>query len=202
MAKVTTLDEKGLLVRLQSGDHTAFENIYHMYQGKMIASALRLLKSPDLAEDMVQALFIKLWEQRRNIDTSKSLNAFLYKIASNMAYDIYRKAGRDRKLFDHLLHHSQKSYTHIDDYIHSKENKEQLQMAINSLPPQQRLVYTLCKIEEKSYQEVSRELNISEGTVNNHLTRANRSVKAYFCNLSASGAVISIFLASIFGETQ
>ncbi|QRY55568.1 RNA polymerase sigma factor [Sphingobacterium siyangense] len=202
MKKVSTLDEKGLLVKLQSGDHTAFENIYHLYQDRMIASALRLLKSPDLAEDLVQALFIKLWEQRMNIDTSKSLSAFLYKIASNMAYDIFRKASRDKQLFDHLLYNSQKSYTHIDDYIYSKENKEQLQMAIDSLPPQQRLIYTLCKIEEKSYQEVSRELNISEGTVNNHLTRANRAIKAYFSHLSTSGALISIFLVSIFGETS
>lgn len=190
-------DEKELLRSLQSGDHVAFEKIYHLYKRKMIVAALRLLKSPELAEELVQNLFLKIWEQRLRIDVNQSLNAYLYKVAKNMAYDTFRKISRDRQLQEHLIKATAIVYDHVDDYIYNKENKRQLSDAISLLPPQQQKVFTLCKLEEKSYEEVGQLLNITTGTVNNHLTRANQSIREYFLNRSREGVAISLIMAAI-----
>lgn len=171
-------DELELLRRLKLGDHAAFEMVFHHYKSQMARNALRLLKDPELAEDLLQELFIKLWEQRSKIDTEKTLGSYLYKIASNLAYDYFRKAAKDQKFREHLWTTSPLTYEPIEKSLFSKENKLALDYALAKLPEQQRLVFTLCKIEEKSYQEVAELLNISIGTVNNHLTRANSSLRA------------------------
>lgn len=193
MENLKLYDEQELLRRLKSGDHTAFEMVFHRYKSKMARNALRLLKSPELAEDLLQELFIKLWEQRSKIDADRTLSSYLYKIASNLAYDCFRNAGRDQKLREQLLSNSPLAYEPIEKAIFDTEKKILLDNALSMLPEQQRIVFTLCKIEEKSYSEVATLLNISIGTVNNHLTRANSSLRALL--QKAEGAMP--FLATI-----
>lgn len=197
MRTITTEQEIELLQRLRTGDHAAFEEIYHLYKVRLIASSLRLLKSPELTEELIQNLFLKLWEQRAKIDTSQSLNAYLYKVAHNMAYDMFRKISRDKRLYDYLIQATALSYDHIENYIFSKENQAELNKAISLLPPQQRKVFTLCKLEDKSYAEVSAILQITTGTVNNHMTRANQYIKDYFTENSKSGIAVSLLTVAI-----
>jgi RNA polymerase sigma-70 factor (ECF subfamily) len=195
--KLNTDDERELLEKLRSGNHAAFEEIYHIYKVRLIANSLRLLKSPELAEELVQDLFLKIWEQRHRIDTSQSLNAYLYKVANNMAYDTFRKISRDKRLYDHLVLATESTYDHIEKYIFSKENMEELNKAIHLLPPQQQKVFTLCKLEDKSYEEASLILNITIGTINNHMYRANLFLKQYFSERTGSGIAITVLMSAI-----
>lgn len=187
-------DEQELLRRLKSGDHNAFERIFHRYKSKMAQNAVRVLRSSELSQDLVQELFIRLWEQRSKIDTDKTLGAYLYKIASNLAHDYFRKAGRDQKLREQLLAISPVTYEPIEKVIYNKEDKLLLDKALSMLPEQQRAVFTLCKVEEKSYQEVAELLNISIGTVNNHLTRANRSLRALLQKAQSPAPLLAALL--------
>lgn len=193
MEPLKLYDELELLPRLRSGDRVAFDIVFHKYKSQMAKNALRLLKSPELAEDLLQELFIRLWEQRSRIDPDRPLATYLYKIASNLAYDYFRKAERDQKLREQLLSISPVAYEPIEKAINEKESRLALERALSMLPEQQRIVFTLCKIEDKSYQEVAELLNISTGTVNNHLTRANTSLRA----LLQKSQVPSFLLASI-----
>ncbi|WP_286705846.1 RNA polymerase sigma factor [Flavobacterium sp. 38-13] len=187
-------DEQELLRRLKSGDHNAFEKIFHRYKSKMAQNAVRVLRSSALSQDLVQELFIRLWEQRSKIDTDKTLGAYLYKIASNLAHDYFRKAGRDQKLREQLLAISPVTYDPIEKVIYNKEDKLLLDKALSMLPEQQRAVFTLCKVEERSYQEVAELLNISIGTVNNHLTRANRSLRALLQKAQSPAPLLAALL--------
>ncbi|TRW21488.1 sigma-70 family RNA polymerase sigma factor [Flavobacterium zepuense] len=198
MKLVPLHDELDLIVRLRDGDHAAFEEIYHLYKAKMIANALRLLKSRELAEELLQNLFLKVWEQRTRIDTTQPLNAFLYKVAQNMAYDLFRKVSRDKKLQEHLIAATITSYDHIEKHIFRKENLEELNKALSLLPPQQQKVFTLCKLEDKSYEEAGRILNITPGTINNHMHRANLFLKEYF---SRRSGIAVTFIASVICES-
>jgi len=196
--KIVSLDEeRKLLEKLQAGDHAAFEKIYHLYKARLISASLRLLKSPELTEELLQNLFLKIWEQRERIDTTQSLNAYLYKVAHNMAYDVFRKASRDKRLYEHLAVATKTSYDHIEKHIYRKENQAELNEAISLLPPQQQKVFILCKLEEKSYDEASKILNITTGTINNHMYRANVFLKEYFSKKSASQASMGILLYAI-----
>ncbi|MXN91149.1 sigma-70 family RNA polymerase sigma factor [Flavobacterium sp. Sd200] len=197
MKMINPNEERDLLERLQGGDHIAFEKIYHLYKTRLISASLRLLKSPQLVEELLQDLFLKVWEQRDRIDTTQSLNAYLYKIAHNMAYDVFRKAGRDKRLYEHLIIATQSSYEHIEKAIFRKENQAELSKAISLLPPQQQKVFVLCKLEDKSYEEVSRLLNITTGTINNHMYRANLFLKEYFSQRSRSQITLGLLLSTI-----
>lgn len=133
-----------------------------------------------MVEELVQNLFIKLWEQRDRINVSQSLNAYLYKVAHNMAYDTFRKISRDKKLQEHLFFNTSAEYDHIEKLIFDKENCLALNNAISLSPVQQQKVFVLCKLEEKSYAKVSEMVNITTGTINNHIYRANLFLKEYF----------------------
>lgn len=200
MSQPQNTDERELLQRLRDGDHAAFEQLYHAYKVKLIANSLRLLKSRELVEELLQDLFLKLWEQRRKIDPEQSINAYLYKLANNMAYDTFRKISRDKRLYGYLLSTMESHYDHIESYLFSKENREELRKAIDLLPPQQKKVFILCKLEEKSYEEVSQLLHITTGTINNHIHRANLFLKDYFTSRSRSGVAIAILSYLLFRE--
>ncbi|WP_277014306.1 RNA polymerase sigma factor [Flavobacterium lindanitolerans] len=195
MEPLRLYDELELLRRLKLGDHTAFEMVFLHYKSQMARNALRLLKSPDLAEDLVQELFIKLWEQRSKIDTERTLGSYLYRIASNLAYDYFRKSVREHRVQDSLYEVSKGTYEPIEKSVFDKEAKMALQRAIEKLPQQQRRVFTLCRIEEKSYQEVAELLNISVGTVNNHMTRANTALRTLLAAAEISAPMLVIMMA-------
>ena len=77
-------DERALLLLLRDGDATAFESLYMRYAEKLSAQLFRLLKSWDEVEEALQQLFVKVWENRKNMDPDKSFQAYLYRIASNI----------------------------------------------------------------------------------------------------------------------
>ncbi len=171
-------DEKDLLLRLREGDHRAFESIYHAYKSRLIHNLLRMVKSRELVEELMQDLFLSLWENRARIDPAQPFKAYLFTVAGNLAKNMLRKAAYDQRLYAFLLSAaSDAAYTHIEEQLATKENKALLEQLLDKLPPQRRKVYRLCKLEGKSYREVSEALGISEGTVNDHIRKANRFFK-------------------------
>lgn len=169
--------QKELLIRLRQGDGAAFEILYNLHKRRIETNLLRLLKSEQLVQEVMQELFLKVWQNRQSLDPERSLSAYLVKVSENMVYDMFRKAARDKKLLAGLLSTLVGSYTHVEEDIFHSEHKELLHEAIGRLPPQRRLVFTLCKLEGKSYNQVSEQLGISHAAINDHLVKANRFLK-------------------------
>lgn len=168
-----------MLLRLKAGDQLALEELMSRYKGPLALSMSRLIKSREDIEELLQELFLRVWKNRDKLDTERYL-AYLYKIAENLVYDRLRKAAREKRLSVDYFTHIIEAYSHIEEGIFSKELLELLQRGIQQLPEQRRRVFELCKIEGKSYEEVSQLLSISVATVNSHITNANASIKAYF----------------------
>ena len=138
---------------------------------------------------------MKIWDNRQNIDIDQSFRSYLFRIAENKAYDFFRKAARDKKLQAQVLVAATEHYEHIESMLFNKENLAILNGAIESLPSQRQQVFRLCKLERKSYQEVSELLGISTSTVSDHIVKATRSVKEYlFANLKSTILVASLSL--------
>ncbi|GGH30553.1 sigma-70 family RNA polymerase sigma factor [Sphingobacterium alkalisoli] len=170
-------DEMDLLRKLREGDVSAFEQLYGQYKIKLTGNLLRMLKSPELVEDVLQDLFLGLWENRARIDPERSIRPYLFQSAANKAKNIFRRAGYEQKFRDYLLPQWSEYYSHVEELLVLEENKHLLDSLLNQLSPQQRTVYSLCKLEEKSYKEVAAELHISETTVNTHIRNANLLLK-------------------------
>jgi len=191
MEVLSPLHEKDLLSRLQSGDEAAFEQLYRIYSLRIFKRLLRLVKQEEIAKELLQDVFLRIWEKRASIDPDKLFRPYLYRIAQNLVTDLFRRAAYDRKLLDHLITATTELYNPIEDSTNLKDGAAILQQAIDSLPPQRRKIYMLCKMEGKSYEEVSAMLGISTSTISDHIVKGTRSLKIYFASNEMALIILS-----------
>ncbi len=186
------LSEKELVLLLNQGDEPAFEQLYHLYSVRILKKLIALLKDEEIAKEVLQDIFITLWEKRRHIDAERSLRSYLFRIAENRIVDVFRKASRDRKLRERLVSLSLTPSSQTEEIVLFKESSTILQQAINTLPPQRKKIFILCRVEGKTYEEAGTMMGISPGTVNDHMVKAMRAIKA---RLTAADLVVLLVLA-------
>ncbi|TJZ60019.1 sigma-70 family RNA polymerase sigma factor [Sphingobacterium olei] len=189
-------DEKFLLLRLKNGDERAFEILYNNYKVRIAGNLFKLLKSDDLVKEILQELFVKIWEVRTQIDPEKSFKSYLFRIAENLVHDYFRKVAKDKRLLNKIVASSSELYLHIEEDMLTKEDAQKLHEAINLMPPQRKMVFTLCKLEGKSYKEVEEIMGINVKTISSHMLQANRFLRTYFRDSSA--LTISVVLGVLF----
>lgn len=173
----TSSNEKDWINLLIEGDELAFEKLYRLYSERLLAYLIKLLKSEDMACEVLHEVFIKLWNNRQHIDATQSFRSYLFRIAENCVYDFFRKAARDKKLQTILIHSACEDYNPIEEAVYMKERSQLLQEAIDALPPKRRQVFQMIKIEQRSYEEVSHMLHVSVSTVNDHIVKATKSIR-------------------------
>lgn len=171
------IDEKELLVRMQQGDRGAFEAIYNHYKHRLAATLIRLLRDDELAKDVLQDLFMRIWNSRGQIDAGQPFRAYLYRIAENLVIDHYRKAARNHTMQAAMLRADYDVHRQTEERIFAKDELAYVRSIINKLPQQQRRAYVLHKFEGKSYREISELMNISPSTINKHIYAAHKFVK-------------------------
>lgn len=176
MKSIPIIDEKALLIELKRGDKVAFKQLYEVYSGKLASKLIYLLKSEELAQDILQDVFLKIWINREMIDTELSFGAFLYKIATNLSKNVIRKNVYDQLMRDEVG--KEGVYHPMEEDEDAEQAKAILDQAMDQLTERQREVYTLHKLEGLSYQEISEKLNISLSAINHHIQKANKQLKA------------------------
>jgi RNA polymerase sigma-70 factor (family 1) len=179
-ANYLLLTEKELIELVKIGDKCAFGQIYHNYKARICGNLVKMVKSEQIAEEILQDLFVKIWIGRANLDPEQSFKSYVFKIAENLAYDFFRKAARNKKMEAYLTAVATPETSPVEQHIYYKEGNYVLTKAIEQLPPKRKQVYILCKIEGKSYEEVSRLLGVSISTVNEHIVKASQAVRKYF----------------------
>jgi RNA polymerase sigma-70 factor (ECF subfamily) len=189
--------EKQILMQILQSDELAFEKIYNSYSPRLYGKLLKLLKSVPQTEEILQDVFLKLWEHRASIDPDKCFGAFLYKIAENKVYDYFRKAARDRKLEASFTAVSLDEQMAQESFMKDQQKSVMLENAISKLPPQRQLVFRLCKLETKSYKEVSQLLGISLSTISDHIVKATKAIReqldTYYKEVSYISLLLSLF---------
>ena len=168
-------NEKEELMQLSQGSEIAFGIIYNRYSPRLYKKIVYILKNDALAQEILQEVFIIVWDKRENIDTSKYFYAYLTCIVVNKCYDYFRKSAREKKLGLKLL--DTQEYVSIEENLINKENSMLLYKVIQLLPPKRLLIFRLCKFDGKSYDEVSRELGLSLSTISDHIVKANHFIR-------------------------
>jgi RNA polymerase sigma-70 factor (ECF subfamily) len=172
-------DERELLLLLKQGNEHAFEKIYNSYSSRLFGNVYKMVKSETTTQEILQDVFIKIWNNRASIDLDKSFRSYLFRIAENNVYDFFRRATRDKKMRAQLFASATEEYEHIETMIYQKENALLLQKAIDSLSPQRQQVFRSIKLDNKSYDEVSRQLGISVSTISDHIVKANKAIREF-----------------------
>jgi len=175
-------DEKLILDKISGGDQQAFGSLFNFYKNKVYGYALSILQSEIQAEEIVQDVFIKLWIKRAQMSDIDNFGGFLRTLVKNDTLNALKKIANEQKQHQIIqLEHSDIDFG-TEDSIQFKETKQILALAIEKLPPQQKLVYNLCNVEGLKQKDVAEKLNISTSTVKTHLRDAVKSIKFYLNN--------------------
>jgi len=183
MENLTLHHEGEVLHELSQGCEKAFEQVYTHYSPRLYGKLFRLLKSEALVEELLQDVFLAVWKNRQNIDPARSFCAYLFCIATNKAYDLFRRSVRNRRLLEHLARQGMTPCEAPESVLMRRELLGNVREAIDLLPPKRRQVFLLCKVDGKSYEEVSCALGISTSTISDHIVKANLFLKNYFLHL-------------------
>lgn len=172
-------DETALLERLKNSDTSAFIQLYNHYHHPLYIYILRFVKVPASAEDILQDVFLKIWQIRERINPELSFNAYLYKISRNKIFKVLKKMGDDEHMRVKLVEQLEIDTEAPHLKLLWKQYNSLLQQAISQLPPQRQRVFKLCREQGKTYEEAATELGISKHTIKEHMVSAMKSIKEY-----------------------
>lgn len=185
---LTEIRQKRLVEDIKKGDASAFSEIYSHYFSNVYSFSYKFLKSKELAQECTQLTFIKIWEGRDNLNSGLSFKSYLFTICKNCILKTIEKTARENKFKEKVM----LEYRNVSMEENSTDDLEKLaQQALEQLPPQRKLIFTLCKLEGHTYKEVALNLGISSGTVRDHMFKAAKTIRRY---LAVHRIIICFFL--------
>ncbi len=171
-------DEPGLIALMQSDDHMAFQQLYYRYYDDLFAYLYTLLHCRHEAEEILQDVYVSLWENRCRLHNVSSVNAFLRVTARNKALNVIRRQRLMPALEEYSSSTDAYEVSHTDCSQLEYADFEKLMMGfINALPASQRRVIMLSRFEDKSHKKICQSLNLSLQTVKNNLSLALRTLR-------------------------
>lgn len=174
------LDDDAVLIKgIQDSNEQAFAKAYEKYHQHLYFFALKFVKSGELAGEVVHDVFLKVWEGRRRLNSQLSFRGYLLTICKNHVLNLLKRASLESSIKAEILRNCSPSHKETEDSIHYDDYYRFALRAIEQLPPQRQLVFRMCRLEGKSYDEVAAALGISKGTVRDHLFKGSRYVKKY-----------------------
>lgn len=177
MRDFTLCSDEELMLEIKQGNMIAFDALYDRYSGKLYKFAFSILKSVEESENILQDVFLNLWEKRLNVEKDSSVKYYIFTIAYNSAISIIRKKARDAKFFDYLNSLQEPYQDSSSLELEYNELATTLNRIINHLPQRQKEIYILHKEEGLKYQEIAKRLNISVNTIETHMSRALKTIK-------------------------
>jgi RNA polymerase sigma-70 factor (ECF subfamily) len=183
-----------LMEKLQKGDLEAFDLIFKKYGDKLFGFALKYLKSKENAEGLVQDVFLKIWENRKNLKKESSLKSYLFTIAYHEMCQIFRKKQIHEKYLDNTRFTSDLT-VNLEKQLEYKTTLEQVDKLIEQLPKKQRLIFIKSKIEGKSIKEIAKEMNLAPGTVDNQISTALKYLRKH---ISSQNFALLLFFTVFF----
>lgn len=198
MAQYSQYSDEQLFQLLQDGGEKVFEIIYERYHKPVYAYLMGFLKDGTMVEELTHEVFMKIWEIRGQVQLHTSFSSYLFRICHNKAINALQKIAVDNKLRDRVLLHLQaQSSPEIPASGSLEEYDRLLEDALESLPPQRRKVFLLCREEGKTYDETAAQLGISRNTVKEHMVKAQKALRN-FLDEKGEMAFILILLTDLF----
>jgi RNA polymerase sigma-70 factor (ECF subfamily) len=164
--------DKKSTTRLRLDDGVAFERLYHKYNRKLYNFAFKMLHSRVESEGIVQDTFIKLWENRKKLDDSLSVSGYLFKIAQNKIYNLFRSRINDMYYREYLKEYAHKLETTLEEKIDQNDLFILFEQLIDKLPDRRKEIFLLSRNEGLTYKQIAVKLGISENTVDTQIRKA------------------------------
>ncbi len=167
------------IAKFKNGDILAFRKIYDGFSEPLYRFAYSYLKDSFEAEEIVQDVFLKVWEKRDEIDEQKSFKSYLYRITINKIFNELKHRVVKQKYEQHLLNFDQLTHETPESSIQFQELNKKLELLLTKLPEQQRAIFIMSRWKGLSNAEIAEKLNLSIRTVENQIYRAAKFVKLH-----------------------
>jgi RNA polymerase sigma-70 factor (family 1) len=183
-----------LLDGLKQDDILAFNTIYHCYSKSLYVYLLDKLKDHEICNDVIQDIFVAIWEKRHTLTIDTSLKAYLYQSARFKIIDIYRQDVKYQKYLAELAVYITIDPATITDRIDNRRKLEEIEVAVNNLPEKMREIFILSRFEHQSTRDIASKTNLSPQTVKNQISKALRILRLNYTSIDILFLFISFFL--------
>lgn len=178
MQTKNSINEKELLLLASKGCEESFTNLFHLYKHRLYSFLLRITNSEEQSLDFVQEIFMNLWINRTKLAEIDNLGSYIFRSAKNRVINSFKRVMNETSIVSdlHVLDDSENNVAANFEY---KILEEKFKDVVKSLPPQQRLVYTLSREQGLKYDEIALQLHISSATVKNHMVEALKNIRVF-----------------------
>lgn len=180
MPTLSAHNERELLLQVAQGNEKALSELFYQYHHHLGIYIYQLTSSRELAEEIVQDVFLKIWTNRESLAQIDNFKTWLFVIAKNHALNCLRKLVRERMQRQQWVN-IQESELLLEE-TNGEEQFQLIDQAISQLPPQQKKVFILSRYRRLKYEEIARELNLSRETVKSYLQIATASINRFVTN--------------------
>jgi len=187
--------DKELIEKLRLGDVESFDQVYQKYAGKLYAFSLKYLKSKEEAEELVQSVFLKVWENQKNLKKDTSFKSYLFTIAYNEICNLFRRRKYLHNFISRNMSENSESSGETEDQIDFKFVLEEIAQIIDKLPEKQKAIFLKSRQDGKSTKEIADELGLSPGTVDNYISEALKFIRT---NLKDKHLSVLLFISLFF----
>ncbi|EHQ30081.1 RNA polymerase sigma factor [Mucilaginibacter paludis] len=177
LAPVSTLSDHDLISLVRQGSEAAFKEVYLRYDSLLYIYAYKKLQNKAEAQDVVQEVFITLWNSRETFILKSTLSGFLYKSVLNKVFNIFKHQHIIQQYISSGEHFIETDSAETDYLVREKDIAALIEKEIAAMPPRMREIYELKRKEFLSTKEIAARLQISEMTVSTQMKRALKLLK-------------------------
>ncbi|SFW20244.1 RNA polymerase sigma-70 factor, ECF subfamily [Sinomicrobium oceani] len=182
-----------LLIKQNEGEH-AFRELFYRYQDRLYRYNQKILRNHEASEEILQDVFVKVWNYRHQIDESRDFSFLLFKIAKNTIINYLKSQKAKQQLSTETI---STLATHIcpEETMIWEQYVMMLDQAIAELPERCRIVFKKSRLEGKSYEEIADDLGISRNTVRLQIIKSLKLIKSYFNHHPEMDVVFTLLIA-------
>ncbi len=173
------INEAELFAQLAQGDEGAFVQIYWYYTKRLYPFVLKMVHDEQVSEEIIQDVFVLLWEKRALLSGVQHPTAYLFSLASKRTLNYLKKESNHARILEKYAQAHSELSNETEHSLNLKESEGVIRAAVESLPEQRRLIFELSRNQGFSNDQIAEQLGLSKQTVKNQLVTALKNIRAY-----------------------
>ncbi|WP_164126793.1 RNA polymerase sigma-70 factor [Sphingobacterium luzhongxinii] len=170
-----------------------FRTLFDQYKNDIFAYAYRFFRSREQSEEIVQDVFVKIWQNIDTIDLENNVKSYIFTVARNTTYNKLKSFAIQQTYLNDIFYRHVASSNTVEELVHYRELKQVYDQAISALPTQRQRIFRLSREEHMSHEEIAQQLNISKNTVKDQIVKSLKFIKQYLESNAELTTVIAVF---------
>jgi RNA polymerase sigma-70 factor (family 1) len=167
---------QNLVMRVWEGDPFAFKILFMKFYPKLLIFINGFLKDEEISKDICQNIFFQIWRDREKLKGIRNLDSYLFFVAKGAVFNFFDHSKVDRKYIEHILH-SPMNIEDAEERLFADELMRRIKRLVDKMPQKRKIIFRLSREKGLTNEEISKSMNISKRTVENHISAALRDIR-------------------------